>query len=256
MANFRLKKMPKAVHRGLETPVTQAPIVEENKWDNTQHELEKAELEDQKSLVNASLKTIQEAEESFEHQGAVEEKDSVEERVSKLPTIEAMEKSIHQETFESHVNDLQNSIGRKGLRESNNIILDSQLDSINQKLASLSPARDSTPAPVIQISKKNDPKHQDWRDDVAQDFENLFKQTSTSKEKREHSFFSFFTRFFKKSGEEHFVAMHKEDAEKKAVDLVIKISKRIEGDQPIPVKELDWIEANLMNLHKEIWNKD
>ena len=156
-------------------------------------------------------------------------------------------KSTHQEKFETHLQVVKNAIKRKGYRSSVQKRYLHQLSQIDQQLAELDSAQSRSKDSTSQESGISSSKqHQKWKESVAVDFENLYRLTS--REARKRSFF--------KRKDPQFIAMHKFDVEAKALALVQKIARKIEADHPIPVRELDWIEASLHDVHRDIWGKD
>ncbi len=157
-------------------------------------------------------------------------------------------RSQNQEQFEDNLQQIKKSIKRKGYRAPNQKEFQYQLDEINQKLAELDPSADVVEGTLKgkkRYNKHSDNVHEKWKESVASDFENLYKLTAKGAKKK-----SFFQR-----ERPHFIAMHKREVEEKALKLVQKIARRIEADHPIPLSELDWIEAGLHDVHRDIWGK-
>jgi hypothetical protein len=279
MAVNRVKNMPKLSHHHLESPINNKKSklgLKPNKWDNVDHELPKKDLETEKDFVDESLKNIKsDSDLMFKHLEAVRESPSAEERISKLPNPQmVLDKSSHQELFEHHVNKIKDAIGRKGLNRRPQVILNAHLAAINQKLSNLDHPKglldssnlDQLPEKLeskiksdsdnTAYSLNHDPNNQIWQEKFSEDFEKIYQMTSKDLKKKPNFFSKIFSIFKKKKiTEPDFETTHQHEAERKAVDLVIKISKQIEGDHPIPPMELDWIEANLQNVYQDIWSQ-
>ena len=153
-------------------------------------------------------------------------------------------KSHKQEEFENHVNWVKSAIKRKGYRDPGLVSYERQLDSIDEVLATL---KDNSPESDSAGSKSVSESHSDWRDKLSEEFENLFAKLNRKPKQRK-------SLFGKKLNNLH-LSDHKDEIEARAIDLVQNIAKRIEGNHPIPASELDWIEASLEDVHREIWKQ-
>ncbi len=264
MALNRVRNMPKAEHPDLKQKILEQPreptivlpsrlnSVKKTTTKNTTKSYEKewAQVEEELKVLRGSFAPNFKNKSPTLNEGSKQEKISSEQ--SQLAQVVESVKTQNQDEFEKHFSWVQNAIVRKGYRDPGLRSYESQLDSIDETLATLNAVEGQ-----VQESSSNADKikpqgpshkqsHQDWRASVAADFENLYRMTVKSAKK--HS-------LFRKKTDEPFVAMHKADVEKEAIKLVQKIAKRIEGDHPIPAPELDWIEASLQDVHSEIWKK-
>ncbi|MAG60433.1 hypothetical protein CL619_01475 [archaeon] len=262
MTHSRVKDMPKAEHPDLKEKIFEKPKepsivlptrpkkVEKKVTKNTTRSYEKewAEVEEELRVLRGDLAP------QFSNKSPKPKSQSKEEMITaeqtKLDEVVKSSENENQNEFEKHYKWVRNAIERKGYRDPGQKSYESQIDSIDAALASLDlPNQSSDQKRDLPEPKRGSKKqsHQDWHESVAKDFENLYKMTA--RQAKRHS-------WFRKKPDQPFVAMHKAEVENKAIALVQKIARRIEGDHPIPVKELDWIQASLQDVHQDIWKKE
>lgn len=273
MAHHRIRAMPKAEHPELKNKVLERPkpasIVLPSREEAREqimprrkvvkelvkpkaYEKEWAQVESELRVLRGGMAP------TFHNATPGPQELSKEEKISshetKLDEVIQSTKNRHQEEFEKHFIWVTEAIQRKGYKDPGQVTYEAQLDSIDEALAKLKVEDDSkdtgSRAQQSSYMSNTSHSHQDWRDDLAQDFEELYLLLSQGERKRKASIFS----LNRKQDRLH-LKEHKEETEKKAIELVRNIARRIEGDHPIPVAEIDWIEASLRDVHKDIWKQ-
>lgn len=219
------------------------------------YEKEWAQVEEELKVLRGTVAP------DFNHNGPKLNKPSKEDVITveqtRLDEVIQDSKSEHQEEFEKNWDWIRKAIKRKGYKDPGLRSYEEQLNSIDETLKQLDlPDEDNSKitegATSSNLPLKNSnsecpfKSHQTWKEKIVSDLENLFKISSSSAKKH----------LSLKKNEPFVTTLEKEEAEKKAVELVREISRRIEGDHPIPVSEMEWIEASLYDVHKDIWQKD
>ena len=198
----------------------------------------------EKSYLNNQAKQVNKQKRTIKNQNRIKQQQQ-----DIIPTTHL--KSINQEIYEEELRWILSELHMQATEPQETEIrskeeeYELQLEEIEDKIESLRGQR--------KYTKRDNLNEQDWHLDIKEDLHTLHqealqtKNNNTNKQKSQNKLLNNLKQRFTKD--------QRKDLEQEAVNLVSKFADIIEADHPIPEDDLTTIKKQLLDVHKQIWQK-